>query len=432
MLDREGRIFNYSGNKLSHFAAPQLPMNRAAFLKQKHFPVSEGTLRAFDLVVDETNASIYASYDRYDEAAQTARFEISRYALGTPEQGWKPVYTSMPIPGKAYYAGRGAGGKMALSGHELLFALGDYSLDRIITSSDDIAAQNPRVPFGKIHRLDLRTNTTQVISVGHRVPQGLTLTETGDILETEHGPRGGDELNIIKSGANYGWPYQSEGTRYFSFKPYLDAKSFTTKTTEPTFTWVPSIAITSIVPAGNFHPDWKGDFLVGSLKAQTIFHVKLRGQRVLLVEPIWIGHRIRDLIVDNQAIRVWTDDGTLLTLTVNSELLRQDRLSAHPAYKEKSLNPCSGCHGFQSGGNDIWAPTLKNAYGRKIGGANFQRYSQALKGREGTWDDATLAVFLKDPQAFAAGTTMINPDLTDAQIQEIVAALKRISTPPQI
>ncbi|GGW60673.1 glucose/arabinose dehydrogenase [Winogradskyella epiphytica] len=132
---------------------------------------------------------------------------------------------------------------------------------------------------GKIYRLnddgsipddnpfvDEANAKTAIYSYGHRNPQGMMMhPETGEIWVHEHGPKGGDEINIIAKGKNYGWPLVSYGVNY-------SGTSFTDNTTlpgmkDPLFYWVPSIAPSGMTfVTSDIYPEWNGNLLVGSLK----------------------------------------------------------------------------------------------------------------------------------------------------------------------
>ena len=125
-----------------------------------------------------------------------------------------------------------------------------------------------------------------IFSYGHRNPQGLTVhPETGELWSHEHGPKGGDEVNIVRKGLNYGWPIISYGVNYSGTK-------FTDETSrpgmeQPVFYWVPSIA-----PCGmdfvdsDRYPDWKGHLVVGSLKFNYVELLRLDGNKVIGRERI--------------------------------------------------------------------------------------------------------------------------------------------------
>ncbi|MFA9391744.1 MAG: PQQ-dependent sugar dehydrogenase [Prolixibacteraceae bacterium] len=162
---------------------------------------------------------------------------------------------------------------------------------------------------GKIHRIfdDGRippdnpfVNTpgavASIFSYGHRNPQGTAMhPETGEIWESEHGPKGGDELNVIKPGLNYGWPLISYGINY-------DGTTFTDITEkegmeQPVFYWVPSIAPCGMTfVTGDIYPAWKNNVLVGSLKFQNLERLVLDGHKMVHREKLLNGiGRVRNV-----------------------------------------------------------------------------------------------------------------------------------------
>ncbi len=125
-----------------------------------------------------------------------------------------------------------------------------------------------------------------IYSYGHRNPQGMAKhPETGEIWIHEHGPKGGDEVNIIKKRANYGWPVISYGVNYSGTK-------FTEETErkgmeQPVYYWVPSIAPCGMAfVTSSKYPNWKGHLLVGSLKFNYVELLKLQGNEVVGREKI--------------------------------------------------------------------------------------------------------------------------------------------------
>lgn len=139
---------------------------------------------------------------------------------------------------------------------------------------------------------------TAIYSYGHRNPQGLVKNPvTGEIWDNEHGPKGGDEVNVIKAGANYGWPVITYGVNY-------SGTSITDKTEmagmeQPIHYWVPSIAPSGMafISTDNYGSDWNGALLVGSLKFQYLELLKLNGTEVTdRIELIKDLGRVRDVV----------------------------------------------------------------------------------------------------------------------------------------
>lgn len=136
-----------------------------------------------------------------------------------------------------------------------------------------------------------------VYAYGIRSPQGLTVhPETGELLETEHGPRGGDEFNHIQAGRNYGWPAITYGIDY-------DGSTISDQTAapgmeQPLHYWVPSIATSGLaIYTGDRFPDWQGDAFVGGLAGTTLARIEMNGLEARSEERLltdW-GQRIRDV-----------------------------------------------------------------------------------------------------------------------------------------
>ena len=138
---------------------------------------------------------------------------------------------------------------------------------------------------------------TAIYSYGHRNPQGLVKhPETGEIWDHEHGPRGGDEINIVKAGANYGWPIITYGINY-SGTPITDKREMDGME-QPIHYWLPSIAPSGMtfITTDTYGSAWKGSLLVGSLKFQYLERLEMNGTKVISREKLMtdIG-RVRDV-----------------------------------------------------------------------------------------------------------------------------------------
>lgn len=199
------------------------------------------------------------------------------------------------------------GSRIVLDKGYIFFSVGDRG--------DQQQAQDLSRPNGKIHRLfdDGRTpednpfvKTPEAIksiwSYGSRNPQGMVLSHNGLLWETEHGPRGGDEVNIIEKGVNYGWPSITYGMNY-------DGTAITNKTSapgmaQPKHYWVPSIAVTAIDEySGSAFPSWSHHLLVGSLAKQELQLLEVKGTEVMSSELLLKNQgRIRDLVVGSDGL----------------------------------------------------------------------------------------------------------------------------------
>jgi glucose/arabinose dehydrogenase len=156
----------------------------------------------------------------------------------------------------------------------------------------------------------------EIWSYGHRNPQGLAFNPaSGQLWEQEHGPRGGDEVNIIGKGKNYGWPVIGYGIDYSGAK--IHESTHKAGMEQPLKYWVPSIAPSGMAfYTGDLFPGWKGNLFVGALKAQMLVRLTLDGNSVTREERLLhdLGERIRDvrqgpdgalyLLTDNNAGRI--------------------------------------------------------------------------------------------------------------------------------
>lgn len=192
-------------------------------------------------------------------------------------------------------------------------------------------AQGTNTHFGKIIRIkpdgkipsdnpfvDDKKSLPDIYSYGHRNVQGLALNpETGAIWAHEHGPKGGDEINILKPGANYGWPLVTFGINYWGTK--ISDKTTAPGMEDPILQWTPSIAPSGMAfYTGEAFPQWKGDLFVGALAKQHLRRIKFDGTKVVEQEELLKDRkdRIRDV---RQG-----PDGFLYVLTdeADGELLR--------------------------------------------------------------------------------------------------------------
>ena len=161
-------------------------------------------------------------------------------------------------------------------------------------------AQNDKSVFGKTLFLDLNNQNYFIFSKGHRVSQGL-YTEGNLILSSEHGPRGGDEINKIILNGNYGWPISSYGERYdFTYQknPYYQKKHENLNFEEPIFAFVPSIGISEILKLPNkFSNFFHNDLMITSLNDRSVYIANFDEDfsRIITIEKIFLGERIRDI-----------------------------------------------------------------------------------------------------------------------------------------
>jgi glucose/arabinose dehydrogenase len=141
------------------------------------------------------------------------------------------------------------------------------------------------------------------------------------LWESENGPRGGDELNIIVKGKNYGWPQVTLGRPYDFLESPTGVKTNSLgKSEAPIYGWTPSISpstVRKVLAGGEFSKYWSGDLLVGSLKGKQLRRLKISAKNTVIYdEPIYVGNRIRsfDILSDGRLLCA-TDEGTLVLLS---------------------------------------------------------------------------------------------------------------------
>jgi glucose/arabinose dehydrogenase len=158
----------------------------------------------------------------------------------------------------------------------------------------------------------------RVFSYGHRNPQGLVYDEASErILMVEHGPKGGDELNRIVAGRNYGWPAITYGVDYSGavISPFTEAEGME----QPLTYWVPSIGPSGLaIYRGELFPEWQGHLLLGSLINEEMRRLKLDGTTVVEDEAIFpeIKGRVRDVrVLTDGSIVALTDEGDVFHIS---------------------------------------------------------------------------------------------------------------------
>lgn len=194
-------------------------------------------------------------------------------------------------------------------------------------------AQDLGTTYGKVIRLDLDGSVpadnpfmgqegaiASIWSYGHRNIQAAAIDDEDRLWVIEHGPKGGDELNLVEPGSNYGWPVVSYGAEYSGAPVGKGRAAHAPDFVEPRYYWDPVIAPSGMVfYDGEMFPEWQGNVLVGSLTPGALVRLELGGEQVTGEERLLTdAGRIRDVAVDaDGAILVITDapNGALLRLT---------------------------------------------------------------------------------------------------------------------
>ena len=253
----------------------------------------------------EESGWIYFTYSMLEPAEDsTGGTVLGRARLdGTSLTDVEEVYRQTPFLAPNYHFGS------RISFHEdgtMYVALGERGQRRERT----VDIPTPTASVGAIVRLNRDGSVPEdnpfvgsdegldeVYSYGHRNQQGMAIhPETGAVWQTEHGPHGGDELNLVEAGNNYGWPAVSYGDTYSDQTPIGDTTA--AGITDPVKYWDPSPALSGMtIYAGDRYPEWQGDFFLGALAHQKVLRVEVSDGEVTHEEELIraeIG-RIRDV-----------------------------------------------------------------------------------------------------------------------------------------
>lgn len=243
------------------------------------------------------NGLVYLSYAEAGEGetrgAAVARAKLSLSSLGGALENLEVIWRQSPkVDGAGHYSHRIAFG----DGH-LWISSGDRqkfdpaqdmnaNLGKVLRLNEDgsVPRDNPFADRGGV--------TAQIWSLGHRNPLGLAFDSQGRLWDVEMGPMGGDELNLVRRGANYGYPIVSNGDHY-------DGRVIPDHDTRPEFAapavwWNPVISPSSLLfYDGTEFPQWRGDAFIGGLSSQSIVRIELDGDRAREAERYAMGMRVR-------------------------------------------------------------------------------------------------------------------------------------------
>ena len=320
-----GFLITEKSRKLLHFAADG-SRSEITGLSDDIYVKGQGGLLDIVLAPDFTaTQEVYLSYSYgTDDANGTALLRAK--LIGGALQNKTIIFRASPPKAAASHFG---GKILFLPDETLILTLGDgfacredaqkadTHLGKLVrlTRDGSVPADNPFLGQSKFGR----EFKPQIYSLGHRNVQGLAMdSETGALWQHEHGPRGGDELNLLQAGANYGWPLATKGRDYQGARisPYESFKG----TKDPIHSWVPSIAPSGLVIyRGAMFPGWNGDALIGGLASRDLRRVDLEngnsvGEEDLLSD---LNLRIRDVrLAKDGAILLLVEDGA------NGRLLR--------------------------------------------------------------------------------------------------------------
>jgi glucose/arabinose dehydrogenase len=260
-----------------------------------------------------TSANLLISYPSYRKNGNCVVVKLDAYKLTlgskpsiTKGKNWFTSKPCVPISAVQHAAGRLA----VIDEKTTYLTVGDLGFSKI-------GSKSARGDLGGVFKIG--ASKVEKISTGHRNQQGIELIGN-DLYISEHGPRGGDELNLIKKGADYGWPTVTYGQAYSSGDYVRPTRSGTHDGFQlPLYNWVPSVAPTELValPAAGKWGSWSSQLVMGTLKEQALIFIQLSGRdKVGQVASVDVSDRIRDLeLLPDGRLVATTDSGNLLLIS---------------------------------------------------------------------------------------------------------------------
>jgi glucose/arabinose dehydrogenase len=308
ITERPGRLRIVRSGRLDPRPVPGVPAVAAVGADQV-FASRQGGL--LDVALHPRFAEtgwVYFSYAHGTAEANGTRVARARFD-GTALRDWQVIFTARPLkPGGQHFGSR----LLWLPDETLLVSIGDGGNPPLRLDGELIRrqAQDPGSHLGKVVRLDAEGRPAAdnpfrdtpdadpaVWTLGHRNIQGLAYDAVRRrIWASEHGSRGGDELNLLVAGANHGWPQVSFSAEYDTGRPVAPRTS-APGFTDPRRVWMGTIAPSGLaVYSGDRVPAWRGDLFVGGLVGRSVRRLRLDADgRVIGESVIPIGARVRDV-----------------------------------------------------------------------------------------------------------------------------------------
>ena len=264
------------------------------------------------LIVDKY---LYVSHGNLKET-NCYNWNISKALINEEELEFDNIYSSKECSVQNFYQPHG--------GRIQKFSINDENGLLITIGQNNPIKVKDNSIIGKILFIGFNNKEPKIISSGHRNTQGLW-TDGIIILSTEHGPRGGDEINNIKINKNYGWPEASYGEPYGpkNIEPKFLKDHFNFGYQEPVFTFLKAIGISELIKLpDSFSNFWQDNFLVSSLWGHSLFRIKFdkKSEKLIFYEKIYIGQRIRDILFlkeENAILVALEEKGEIGIITKN-------------------------------------------------------------------------------------------------------------------
>lgn len=435
MFDESKRLFFQTGVFMppSNLDVTELPSEPG---KARVFPP-----RYNNVLVGEHDGGEFmvAFYSYNNEAGQCRTIRVARTDLpaGWDEPAptplmlsWTLLFESSPClsfaPDDPPITGYQEGGFLTRdAAGDILFGTGDMGQEGSPVRPVILTQDEPATNYGRVFRVRADSWEVEALALGARNPQGATLDGDGNVWFVDQGPMGGDEVNLVEAGANYGWPWVTYGAHYTDIENdgrrwfHSDVLGTHEGYDAPKHLFVPSVAPSDISAIDDVHPNWDGDLLVSTLVDGALVRLIREGEAILGQETLNFRQRMRSVEVANGRIYFMTDKGVVGYLSP-----RPTDVNAGPDAGSLAVleaNGCIECHSKTS------IPSLSRVFGQPIASQPGVAYSAALRGRSGRWTEANLRAYLANPAAFAPGTTMPAAALSEKALDEVVDALEALS-----
>ena len=467
----KGRLALVAPDGAVEYLDALVPMNYAALQSSQ---MSESTdfdpypFRVADILLQEVEDGYTLFVTHHHFGAECVGLRLSATTLirdgqqWTVGPDWRTVFDAEPCWEKPN-GWQNSGGKMLTDGAEHL----------LVTIGNHAYGQRPipdNLHIGKFVRIAIATGEAEILATGIRNSQGLARDADGSLWATDHGPLGGDELNLLREGGDYGWPHASYGIGYGdgaggkSLRLVKDADIGRHDGFErPAFAWVPAPAVTAIAINDARHfPRWHDDLLIVSLKAASLFRIRRHGTHIQYVEPIEVGYRIRDItLMPDGRIALLQDSNWVHFLSRSDRYCDEESRNRRNVYAlscdsiaesptppptpaptsdaPDAANPaadttagqqlfsqqCSVCHSLDAEQHGP-GPHLVGIIGRAPGAVSGYNFSAALRSLDIPWTQDDIIQYLTNPEQFAPGTSMSSTGATETEARAIADYLNSL------
>ena len=422
ILDRTGAFFSFEQGRLQKLF--QIDNNFTEFSFEFKSDASD-MLRTHNFTSNKNN--LFVSYTKYDEKKGFFHL-VSRYSYncqsGKISSGEEILLKRQLTENQALNT-QAAGGALLLDGDRLYTSIGFVNEKKWSDPEyHDIEASSGS---GTTVEINLKTLTAKTFTQGHRNITSI-IKRKNTLISVEHAMKGGDEINTLMFGSNYGYPYETYGTNYSSYaQPYTGQKVGTAINFEvPTWAFVPSVAPgDSLYLENSVFERWNDSLIIAGLKSRSIFVGKFDDDNIVYMEPIFIGDRVRSLSIYEDTIYLLTDNSKVVSLQLDIKTLEKDIGGSGLVARSPHLKKCVVCHSLEprTGAN---APHLYGIIKRPIASTDYDYTENFAAFKNEIWTKELLIKYLRNPDSLVSGTSMPNLGLSLVEAENIFFELSKV------